>query len=102
MSRDPLSYRNAALVLAVTGHIADAERIGWHELVDTFHDSPYEPRTIEAVIWDLIAYGAVQRLGAPGDRRRPDTRMLRLTTLGRHWLEQLAPPPLPGASSCSS
>lgn len=99
MPRDPLSYRNPALVIAVAGYIADTgdERASWHELVDTFHDTDYEARTIEAVIWDLIAYGAVQRLGQPGTVHKPDTRQLRLTTLGRHWLEQKAPPPLPGA-----
>lgn len=100
MPRDPLSYRNPTLTIAILGIIYDTDPdtpVGWLEIVDLLCP-PHEPKTITGTLYDLIAYGAIHRIGNPGTTRKPDTRALRPTPLGRAWLAQTNPPPLPGGT----
>lgn len=87
MSFDPIRRRPARLVLDLLGHVYDAdEPIPWLELIDTFADG-HPWKTVENVVHELVAYGALHRIGRPGDRRRPDTRALKPTALGQAWLD---------------
>ena len=92
--KDPLGYRRPELVLALLGYVYDHEGARWPELLDVFAGHA-PPRTIEAVIYDLVSIGALHRIGKPGDRWRTDSRELRPTLLGAAWLEQRLHP-LPG------
>lgn len=93
---EPLLRRAPALIFAVLGAVAesDPDAIPWAALVDELAGH-YAWRTIEATIYDAVAFGAVHRIGKPAARGRPDTRALRVTPLGRAWLDQQLLP-LPG------
>lgn len=94
MSRDPLTYRNPELLHSLLAIIYDTDQIAWTDLLDLYTTTEHPWRTIEATLYDLIAYGAVHRIGQPATRNRPDTRALKPTPLGRAWLNQeLLPPP---------
>lgn len=96
-SSDRLTYRAPALVIGVLDYVyALEDPVGWDELVDVFTTEATPYRTVEATLYDLVAYGALHRIGRPGTRRRPDTRALRATPLGRAWLDRELLP-LPGA-----
>lgn len=95
----PWRYRNTAFVLGIIGYIADAtddlDKAAWPDVVDHFTDDAHTWKTVEATLYDLIAFGVVHRIGKPGDgRRRRDTRALVTTTLGRAWLDG-EPIPIP-------
>lgn len=97
MSRDPLQYRSPALVIAILGIIYDnPEPTPWFEIVDLCTSPRHPARTVENTLYDLVAYGAAHRVGQPGTSRKPDTRALKPTVLGRHWLDHTNPPPPPG------
>lgn len=84
-----LRFRNPTLVVAILGYIYDAgEPVGWNELVETFASDDRPWKTIENTLYDLLAFGALHRIGQPGARRRADTRALKATTLGRAWLDR--------------
>lgn len=84
--RDPLRYRSAELIAAILDAIYDdPEPIPWTDLVHNFTTEAHPPRTIEATLYDLVAYGAVHRIGKPATTRTHDTRALRQTALGRAW-----------------
>lgn len=94
--RDPLRYRSPTLVLAVLGHIYDSdEPVPWTEIVEHHTDDAHTWRTVEGTLYDLVAFGAIHRIGKPGAGRNPDTRALKPTPLGRAWLYQEIQP-LPG------
>ena len=96
-SSDPLTYRATALVLGVLDYVYTAEDpVPWDELVDVFTTAATPYRTVEATLYDLVAYGALHRIGRPATSRRPDGRALRATPLGRAWLDRDLLP-LPGA-----
>lgn len=85
---EPLLRRSPLLVLAVLSYVYDSdEPVLWTEIVDAF-TATYSHRTIEATLYDAVAFGALHRIGKPGDRRHPDTRALRPTPLGQAWLDQ--------------
>lgn len=98
---EPLRFRNPTIVVAVLGYVYDAdEPVPWEELVDTFTSSAHAWKTVENVVYELVAFGALHRIGAPpkksyGGKTGPDTRALKPTTLGRAWLERELVP-LPG------
>lgn len=92
--KNPLTYRRPELVSAILGYVYENNGARWPELVDVF-STVAPPRTVEAVVYDLVAIGALHRVGRPGDRTRPDSRALRPTLLGAAWLEQRLQP-LPG------
>lgn len=94
--RNPLRYRSPTLVAAILDHVQELGSVRWAELVETHSDAGHAWRTVEATLYDLITFGALHRIGQPSTSRRPDTRELRLTTLGRAWLDQRTEP-LPGA-----
>jgi hypothetical protein len=83
-----LVWRPPALVLGLLGYVYDAEApIPWDEAVEVFttEETPY--KTVEATLYDLIAFGALHRIGAPaGVRGKTDTRALKATDLGRAWI----------------
>lgn len=83
-----LRFRPAELVLGIVGYVAEApEPVGWLELVEVFTgETPW--KTVEATIYDLVSFGAITRIGHAGTRRRADTRAVKLTILGRAWLDQ--------------
>lgn len=88
--KDPLLYRDPQLVATILGHVYDSDRpVPWNELLE-LDLGPW--RTVEATVHDLIAYGALHRVGKAGDRKRPDTRALKPTPLGRAWLNRAAAP----------
>lgn len=87
--RHPLYRRSAELVTAILGHVLDAEEpVPWLELVPTFTSDRHEWKTVENVLYDLVAFGALHKVSKPGAGRIPDTRALRPTPLGRAWLER--------------
>lgn len=97
-----LRLRDPELVLAMMGLLIDYEDdpdnegpLPWRALVDLF-DGAHPWKTVENTIYDLVAFGAIHRVGQAGTRRRPDSRAVRSTPLGRAWLEQtLLPLPTP-------
>lgn len=99
--KEPLRFRNPTLVVAVLGYVYDAdEPVPWEELIDTFTTSAHAWKTVENVVYELVAFGALHRIGAPpkksyGGRIGPDTRALKPTILGRAWLDRELVP-LPG------
>lgn len=93
--RHPLDYRDPELVAQILGHIYETDngRINWLELIDQHTTGRHPWRTVEATIYDLLAFGALHKVGK-ATRGQPDTRQLRATPLGRAWLDrQLLPLP---------
>lgn len=89
MKEHPIRYRPAELVAAILGTIYDSDDpYPWLELVHDLSDAGYPTKTVENVLYELDSFGAIHRIGKPADRRRPDTRALRPTPLGRAWLDQ--------------
>lgn len=89
MSRDPLAFRNPTIVVAVLGYVYDADGpVPWEELVDAFASADHQWKTVENVLYELVAFGALHRTGAPARKTLPDTRALRPTPLGRAWLDR--------------
>ena len=93
-----LRLRSPELVLAMMGILVDHEDdpdtegpIPWNALASLFGDA-FPWKTIENTIYDLVAFGAIHRIGQAGTRNRADTRALRSTPLGRAWLEQTVLP----------
>lgn len=87
MSRDPLAFRNPTIVVAVLGYVYDAEGpVPWEELVDAFASSSHTWKTVENVVYELVAFGALHRTG--NVKRALDARELRPTPLGRAWLDR--------------
>jgi hypothetical protein len=90
--RDPLRRRDPELVRALLDVVyedADQDKpdpIPWGELVDAFTSDAHQWRTVENVLYELVAAGALHRVGKPGARGKPDTRALLPTLLGRAWL----------------
>lgn len=90
--RNPLAYRDPQLVATILGKVYDSDRpVLWDEILE-LDAGPW--KTTEAILYELIAHGALHRIGKPGDRRRPDTRALKPTPLGRAWLNR-EPAPWP-------
>lgn len=93
----PIARRAPELVLAVLGHVYEAEEpVPWLDLVGEYSSDRWPWKTVENTLYDLVAFGALHRVGKPGHTRLPDTRALRPTGLGRAWLERELLP-LPGA-----
>lgn len=87
--RPALDYRPPDLVLAILGHVYEAhDPVEWLELIATYSTDRHPWRTVENVVYDLIAYGALHRVGKAGNSRTPDTRAVKPTALGRAWLQQ--------------
>lgn len=101
---DPLRFRNPTIVVAVLGYVYDAdEPVPWEELVDAFTSSSHAWKTVENVVYELVAFGALHRIGKPpvksyGGKAGPDTRALKPTELGRAWLARELVP-LPGRTA---
>lgn len=87
MTREPLRFRNATIVVAVLGYVYDADGpVPWEELVDAFASAEQTWKTVENVVYELVAFGALHRTGAV--KRAVDGRELRPTPLGRAWLDR--------------
>lgn len=92
----PISHRTPELVLALLGHVYEADNpVPWIDLVGQYSSDRWPWKTVENYLYDLVAFGALHRVGKPGHTRTPDTRALRPTPLGRAWLDQHTLP-LPG------
>lgn len=88
-----LYARSADLVAAILDAVYDdPEPIPWPDLVHAFTTERTPAKTVENTLYDLAAFGALHRTGKPADRRRPDTRAVRQTDLGRAWLAGELPP----------
>lgn len=86
-TRTPILFRKPELVLGLLHYVYDEEEpIPWVELVSIFSD-PTPWKTVEATIYDLVKFGALHRIGKPGNRHAADTRALKPTALGRAWLD---------------
>lgn len=88
MSGKGVYARSPELIAAILGYLADADQAApWNEVLDTFTGGDREIpwKTLENVLYELIAFGAVHRIGKAG---RTDTRALKITPLGRAWLDR--------------
>lgn len=86
---DPLRRRPPELVWGVLSLVYEAdEPVPWLALILSDLSERWEPKTIENVAYELCAFGALHRVGQPGTSRRPDSRALRPTPLGRAWLDR--------------
>lgn len=86
---EPLRFRNPTLIIAVLGYVYDLDDpVPWTELVDVFTADARPWKTVENTIYDLVAFGALHRIGKPATRGAPDTRALKATGLGRAWLDR--------------
>jgi len=84
----PIYRRNPTLVAAILDHLNEAEQpIPWLELVDRHTDNHHAWKTIENVIYELIGFGAIHKIGT-SRRGHPDGRALRTTPLGQAWINQ--------------
>ena len=96
-TRSPLYRRSPELVSALLGHVYETEDpVPWLDLVGQYSSDRWPWKTVENTLYDLVAFGALHRVGKPGHARTPDTRALKPTALGRAWLERDLLP-LPGA-----
>ena len=87
--RNPLRYRKPETVAGILGHIYDADHpVRWLEVLDMFADTEKEWKTVENTLYDLVAFGALHRIGKPAAGKTPDSRALKPTALGRAWLER--------------
>jgi hypothetical protein len=86
--RGALRFRSVPLVLGILDYVYSAdEPVVWDELVELFSSEGLSYRTVENTIYDLIAFGALHRVGKASTRRGgADTRTVRPTPLGRAWL----------------
>lgn len=84
----PIYRRHPTLVAAILDHVTEAEHpVPWLELVDRHTDRRYGWKTIENVLYELIGFGALHKLG-DSRRGQPDRRALRPTALGQAWINQ--------------
>lgn len=86
----PLARRPVELVTGLLHYVYDsAEPVPWLELAGRFsEESAHRMKTVENVLYELVALGALHKVGKPGYARVPDSRALRPTALGRAWLER--------------
>lgn len=90
--RRAIDYRPTELVAAILGHIYDTDHpVPWLELVDHHTNDRWPWKTVENVIYDLIAFGAIHKIGK-ATKGKPDERALKPTQLGRAWLNQQLEP----------
>lgn len=88
--RHPLQFRSRELVFGLVAAVYNDERgqIRWLELIARF-DEAHAWKTVERVIYELLAAGIFHRVGAPPKHRAAaDTRALRPTPLGRAWMRR--------------
>lgn len=98
MTADPLRFRAPELLTAILDTIyedEDADPVPWTDLVHNLTSTTHQARTIEATLYDLIAAGAIHRIGKAPTRRQDDTRALKQTTLGAAWYLGTDLPPHP-------
>ena len=87
-NQPPIYRRNPILVAAILDHLNEADQpIPWLELIDRHTDNTHAWKTIENVIYELIGFGAIHKIGT-SRRGRPDGRALRTTPLGAAWITQ--------------
>jgi hypothetical protein len=85
----PIYLREARLVNELLELLDQAVApIAWDELVDRFGQGRHW-KTVENVFYDLIAFGAVQKVGGRPGRHH---KALRITELGSSWLKGVSPP----------
>lgn len=86
---NPLHYRPTALVFEILATVYETDTpTPWLALIHSELSDRWPSKTVENTIYELVAFGALHRIGQPGTRNRPDTRALRPTTLGRAWLDR--------------
>lgn len=86
--RDPFKVRSVELLgaLLVAVYESPEGALPWLQLVDLCADR-WPWKTVENAIYDLVAYGALHKVGKPAGRSsRPEGRVLRGTVLGAAWL----------------
>lgn len=88
-----LYFRNPRLCTYILGYLeAGDEPVRWDEIVEHFGAADFPWKTVESRLYDLIAFGAVHKIGGT---RPSQPRAVKITPLGRAWFEQetiLAPP----------
>jgi len=90
-----LRRRDPLLLVTILGHVYESpDPVPWAELVETYTDDQHPWKTTENLLYDLVSYGALHRIGKPSGKGRRDTRALKATDLGRAWLaRELLPLP---------
>ena len=88
-----LYFRNPRLCTYILGYVesADGEPLRWDEIVEHFGAAGFPWKTVENRLYDLIAFGAIHKIGGT---RPGQPRAVKLTPLGQAWLDHklLAPP----------
>lgn len=96
MSVEPIYRREASFVLAVLEVLDQAlGPVDWLEVVDRFTRDGRPWKTVENVLYELDAFGAIHKVGAsnrPGNTHR---KAVKITPLGSAWLKGVSLP-LPG------
>jgi len=96
MTRPALRFRSPELCASVLGIVyEDEDPVPWSTLVELLSSDRHPWKTVENTLYDLVALGALHRIGQAGTKRRADTRALKPTPLGRAWLDRELLP-LPG------
>jgi hypothetical protein len=85
----PLARRNPRLIIIILGHLYEAdEPFPWDEFVGFLTSDEHPWKTVENTIYDLIAFGAIHKIGSYRAKGKTDTRALKLTPLGRAWSDR--------------
>lgn len=96
----PLAFRDRDLVLTIFDYVADVDDgppVTWAELLTVFGtELDHRVKTVENAVYELVAFGALHRIGRPAGRKGgKDTRAVVATPLGKAWRDGRVPG-LPG------
>lgn len=97
--RDPITYRDQAAIRSLLEFLVecqdeDADKATFTEVLETLASEGHNPDTLENMVYELQAFGAIRRTGRYLPGKGKDSRRLSITTLGRHWLNGTTPEPL--------
>lgn len=95
MTKRPIDYRPADLVLAIVGYAIDDEdpmaAIPEAHLLELLAAGDWKPDTVRRTLGELYVFGAVQRF-TPFKGNQRGTPMVRVTALGRAWVDRRVEP----------
>lgn len=95
MTKRPIDYRDHRLVIAVLGVLYEAdEDVDPFDLKMMFAGDQWKPDTVERTIGDLVNMGALRRM-TPSRGNPRARKLLRMTELGRAWVDRRLEPYVP-------